>query len=61
MRSVLMSALAVASLTAMVPVLAAEDFDRAIIAIEAYDYPRALPPLRAAVDDTWTMLPPRPP
>ena len=48
MRSVLMSALAVASLTAMVPVLAAEDFDRAIIAIEAYDYPRALPPLRAA-------------
>lgn len=47
MRSAFIGILAVISLTA-VPVLAAEDLDRAIAAIEAYDYPRALPPLREA-------------
>jgi TPR repeat protein len=41
-------ALAIVASTAMVPGHAADDFDRAITAIEAYDYPRALPPLREA-------------
>jgi TPR repeat protein len=48
MRSVLVGAFAVAALTAMGLVHAAEGLDRAIAAIEAYDYPRALPPLREA-------------
>ena len=48
MRTVFIGAFALAALTAMAPVHAAEDLDRAITAIEAYDYPRALPPLRTA-------------
>ncbi len=48
MQKVSIGVLAFAALAAVVPVQAADDLDRAIAAIEAYDYPRALPPLRAA-------------
>ncbi len=48
MQKVSIGVLSLAALMAAVPIHAAGDLDRAMIAIEAYDYPRALPPLRTA-------------
>lgn len=48
MRKVLVGAVTLAVLTTMTPVHAVGEIDLAISAIEAYDYPRALPPLRVA-------------
>ena len=48
MRKILMGAVTLAVLTTMTPIHAGGEVDLAISAIEAYDYPRALPPLRVA-------------
>jgi TPR repeat protein len=48
MRWKLIGALTLAATAMTASAGAADDFDRALAAIEAYDYPRALAPLRAA-------------
>jgi TPR repeat protein len=48
MRSAFIGALALAASEAMVPAHAMDQLDRAIVAIETFDYPRALGPLREA-------------
>ena len=48
MRTTFIGALALAASATMVAAHATDGLDRAIVAIEAYDYPRALAPLREA-------------
>jgi TPR repeat protein len=48
MRRAFIGVLALAASATMVAAHATDHFDRAIVAIETYDYPRALGPLREA-------------
>ena len=50
MRLIAIAAIGFASLAAVVPAGAQNGLDRALVELEAYDYPRAVASLRAAAD-----------
>ena len=51
MRLIAIAAIGFASLAAVMPAGAQNGLDRALVELEAYDYPRAVASLRAAADD----------